>query len=178
MPEGAEGPDAVPAVRRDGVPEGGLLPPLHGRPDARGGAAQRGLRRRHRPLPRRQLGHHRGDPRQEGLHLGIHLPRRLRRGGQGAEVSTLIACLFVPNLPLALQARQAALPEHGALPAAGDPVARAQVRPHKPEMDLAQGPALGPACYIVRGDLGDYLKFMVVMVALSAVKSDHSISGH
>ena len=42
------------------------------------------------------------------------------------------------------QAREAALPEHGALPALGDPVAEPSLRPHKPEVDLAPGPTVGP----------------------------------
>jgi len=72
-------------VRADGLPEGGLLQVQLGGEHARGGAAQHRLRGRHRPLPGRELRHHCRHQRQESLHLGINIPRRIRRGGQGAK---------------------------------------------------------------------------------------------
>ena len=42
------------------------------------------------------------------------------------------------------QAREAVVLEHGEIPAAGNPVACPQVRPHKQKVDLAPGPALTP----------------------------------
>ena len=40
------------------------------------------------------------------------------------------------------QAREAVVLEHGEIPAAGNPVACPQVRPHEQKVDLAPGPAL------------------------------------
>ena len=87
MPTRPEGPDHLPAVRGDGLPEGGLLPLPQRGGQPRGRQTQHRLRGRHRPLPRRQLRHHRRHQGQAGLHLGLHLPGRFRGGGQRAEVS-------------------------------------------------------------------------------------------
>ena len=61
-----------------------ILSPSHSR--SRNRSTRVGLRRRHRDLPRREFLHDRRDPRQAGVHLGIHLPRHVRRGGQGTQV--------------------------------------------------------------------------------------------